>query len=112
MIDCLLRRAEYSKFYNDMDNAIQDFNKVIELCSEFIQEKGNDKIQISALFSLGKIYLDLGKRTEALKNFQQVHLAQSEFLLKILKEKGQNFDNMDENQIKTKLAEPSVFDDE
>ena len=69
MIDCILRRAEYSKFYNDIDNSLSDFKHVIELCQEHIQEKGNDRILISAMFSLGKINLDIGKRDEALKSF-------------------------------------------
>jgi len=69
MIDCILRRAEYSKFYNDIDNSLSDFKQVIELCQEHIQEKGNDRILISAMFSLGKINLDIGKRDEALKSF-------------------------------------------
>jgi len=50
-IDMTLRRAEYCKFYNDLESSKQDFLAVIELCREF--PEGNKRVMGSAFFNLG-----------------------------------------------------------
>ena len=35
LIDCNNRLAEYTKFYQDCANALENYKKVIELCKEF-----------------------------------------------------------------------------
>ena len=34
LIDCILRLADYSKFYQDVPNARENFQKVIDLCKK------------------------------------------------------------------------------
>jgi tetratricopeptide (TPR) repeat protein len=69
-IDCILRRADYAKFYNDIENAKTDYTEAIKLCLEF--PDGNERIMGSAHFSLGKVYLDIGQRQEAQVHFEKV----------------------------------------
>ena len=35
LIDCTLRLADYTKFYQDVPNARENYQKVIDLCTEF-----------------------------------------------------------------------------
>lgn len=48
MIDCILRRGEYARFYNDIETAKQDYLEAIEICKEFIV--GNERTLGSAYF--------------------------------------------------------------
>lgn len=63
LIDCNMRLAEYTKFYQDCANAKENYKKVIDLCKEF--PEGNERIQCSAQFSLGVILLEMNLREEA-----------------------------------------------
>lgn len=67
-IDTLLRRAELLKHIGDLEYAISDFKLVIELCKKFPEK--NESTQISALFSVGKIQMDLQKLDEAQNYFE------------------------------------------
>lgn len=46
LIDCTLRLADYTKFYQDVPNAKENYQKVIDLCKEF--PEGNERIHCSA----------------------------------------------------------------
>jgi hypothetical protein len=35
MIDNIMRRGEYAKFYQDLESASQDFTMVIKICNDF-----------------------------------------------------------------------------
>ena len=87
MIDSVLRRAEYGKFYNDMDASVQDFNQVIELCTAY--PENNQRVKGSAFFNIGQIHLEKSERVEALKNFEEVERILKTCLFEKLKEKGQ-----------------------
>jgi len=69
-IDCILRRGDYAKFYSDLETAKADYQQVIEICAE--HPEGNERIQGSAFFSLGKLHLDTNERAEALEYFKKV----------------------------------------
>ena len=62
-IDCILRRADYSRFYQDLEQAVPDYKEVIDLCMKY--PAGNERTVTSAYFSVGSILLDQGKRDEA-----------------------------------------------
>lgn len=51
LIDNVLRRAEFLKFYNDLQGSQEDFHMVIQLCKEYPQ--GNERVMGSAYFNLG-----------------------------------------------------------
>ena len=108
MIDCFLRKADYAKFYTDIDMAAEDYQNAIKICQKFT--KGNERIMSSAYFSLGSLYLDKSDRVTAKINFDQAIQITQDILVKYLKEKGQSFET-EIVDIK-KLIEPSIFDDE
>lgn len=67
MIDCYLRKADYAKFYTDIEMAKDDYHSVINICERFPHQ--NERIMSSAYFSLGSLHLDKSERPEAKKNF-------------------------------------------
>ena len=69
-IDCVLRRGDYAKFYSDLETAKADYSQVLEICAQ--HPEGNERIQGSAFFSLGKIHLDANERVQALEYFKKV----------------------------------------
>ena len=87
VIDSLLRRAEYAKFYQDVQSAIQDFTEVIKRCQEY--PEGNQRVMGSAFFNLGQIHLELNQRDQALQHFSRVETILKECLFEKLKENGQ-----------------------
>lgn len=107
MIDCYLRKADYAKFYTDIDMAKEDYHNAIKICEKF--PEGNERIMSSAYFSLGSLHLDKSERLEAIKNFDMAITITSDILIKYLKGKGQSFET--ENIETSKLIEPSIFDD-
>lgn len=56
-IDTLFIRADLGKHVSDMEFAKNDYLAVVDLCTEFPEK--NESTLISAIFSLGKIHLDL-----------------------------------------------------
>lgn len=62
-IDIVSRRADYARFYQDVDTATVDYKEAIDLCKQYFI--GNERTTCSAYFSLGNILLDQGKRDEA-----------------------------------------------
>ena len=99
-IDCILRRADYAKFYNDIENAKLDYSEVIKMCHEF--PEGNERIMGSAHFSLGKVFLDIGQRPEAQTHFEKVQQIQKDFLISLLRKKGQNIEVETEKELDLK----------
>jgi tetratricopeptide (TPR) repeat protein len=67
MIDCYLRKADYAKFYTDIEMAKDDYQSVIKICEKF--PENNERIMSSAYFSLGSLHLDKSERAEAKTNF-------------------------------------------
>jgi tetratricopeptide (TPR) repeat protein len=108
MIDCYLRKADYAKFYTDIDMATDDYQNAIKICQKFVE--GNERIMSSAYFSLGSLYLDKSDRITAKLNFDHAIRITQDILMKYLKEKGQCFET-EVVEIK-KLIEPSIFDDQ
>ena len=47
MIDCFMRKADYAKFYTDIDMATDDYQSAIRICQKFTV--GNERIMSSAL---------------------------------------------------------------
>ena len=68
LIDLTLREGEFAKFYQDVNVAKDNYEKVIALCEEF--PENNERIKGSAHFSLGSLLLEMGKRDEARKNLE------------------------------------------
>lgn len=58
---------------------------------------------------MGKLYLDMRQRDEALEHFQRTQEIQKDYIVKQLKQQGQTFA---EEPTMTKLMEPSIFDDD
>lgn len=108
MIDSIIRRAEYAKFYQDLDSSIQDFTMVIKICKEY--PEGNERVLGSAYYNLGKIYLEQNKRDEAMEKFKDVLNVLKGCLFEKLKKNGQT--EIDSNIDLTDLVKPSIFDDE
>lgn len=108
MIDCYLRKADYAKFYTDIEMATDDYQNAIRICQKFTS--GNERIMSSAYFSLGSLHLDKSDRVNAKLNFDHAIKITKDILVKYLKDKGQSFETED---IETnKLIEPSIFDDQ
>lgn len=107
MIDNIIRRAEYAKFYNDLDASTLDFNMVVKICQEF--PEGNKRVLGSAFFNLGKIMLEQDKREDAKAMFEKVQTTLRECLLELLKKNGQT--EIDSNIQVAELIKPSIFDD-
>ena len=78
VIDSLLRRAEYAKFYQDVPAAISDFTEVIKCCKQY--PEGNQRVMGSAFFNLGQIHLEMNQRDQALEHFSQVETVLKECL--------------------------------
>ena len=89
LIDCNMRLAEYTKFYQDCANAQESYKKVIELCKEF--PEGNERMHCSAQFSLGVILLEMNSRDEAHKHLISAQRIQIDYLIKQLINRGEKF---------------------
>ena len=74
-IDTLFSRADLGKHVGDVEFAKNDFSEVISLCKEFPEK--NESTLTSAIFSTGKICLDL-KQTQAARE----HFLTAQGLLK------------------------------
>ena len=66
-IDTLFSRADLGKHVGDVEFAKNDFVEVISLCNEFPEK--NESTMTSAVFSLGKICLDLKQVDAAREHF-------------------------------------------
>jgi len=55
-IDTRLRMAELGKHFGDLESAKNDFLTVTKLCEKYPDK--NEQTLTSAMFALGKIYLD------------------------------------------------------
>lgn len=108
MIDSIIRRAEYAKFYQDLDSSIQDFTMVIKICKDF--PEGNKRVLSSAHYNLGKILLEQNKRDEARAKFNECLTILRECLFDRLKLNGQT--EIDTSINITDLVKPSIFDDD
>ena len=103
-----MRKADYAKFYTDIDMATDDYQSAIRICQKFTV--GNERIMSSAYFSLGSLFLDKSDRVQAKLNFDHAIKITQDILVKYLKEKRQSFET---EEIDTKkLIEPSIFDDD
>lgn len=110
MIDCILRRGEYAKFYNDIETAKQDYLEAIEICKEFIV--GNERTLGSAYFQLGSLFLDCQQREQAQVYLKEAERVQKDYLVRTIKQKGQNFELNANDITSEKLVEPSIYDDD
>ena len=86
IIDCFMRKADYAKFYTDIDMATEDYQNAIKICEKFTS--GNERIMSSAYFSLGSLHLDKADRATAKLNFDHAIKITQNILIKYLKEKG------------------------
>ena len=120
MIDCTLREADFAKFYQDLNIAKDDYQKVIDLCKKYPEK--NQRILGSAYFALGSLQLEMNLREEALFNLTQASNLQKIVLINAFKARGTDEINKlnicDNKEIIyeeipiLKLTEPSIFDDE
>lgn len=108
LIDCIIRRAEYAKFYQDLDSATQDLTMVIKICKDF--PEGNQRVLSSAHFYLGKIYLEQTKRELAMEQYAQCLEILKGCLLEKLRQNGQT--EIDANISVAELVKPSIFDNQ
>lgn len=106
-IDCLNKRADYAKFYGDIEGAKEDYMVTLDIIKEF--PEGNDSIKSSINFSLGKLHLDISKHKEALPFFQEAQTIIKQQVLSKLKEFGQELGS--DTSI-ADLVKPSIFDDD
>ena len=82
-----MRRADYGKFYNDLESAKSDYMIVVQTCMKY--PEGNLRIMGSAYLALGQIYLEMNQRDEAYSNFVEVEKILKESLFKELTKNGQ-----------------------
>ena len=81
-----MRKADYAKFYTDIDMATEDYQNAIKICEKFTS--GNERIMSSAYFSLGSLHLDKADRATAKLNFDHAIKITQNIMIKYLKEKG------------------------
>jgi hypothetical protein len=51
LIDAYIRLGDITLFKEDIEGAIESFNKAVDLCKEF--SNGNERIMASTLFTIG-----------------------------------------------------------
>lgn len=102
-IDALNRRAELSQFIGDLQFAIEDFTKVVDLCKKYPEK--NERLLASALYNIGKSQLILQKNSEANESFKESMKALRANLFKLTKKE-------DKDEEVTELIKPSIFDDD
>lgn len=107
-IDTTLRRADFAKFYQDLDSSMADYSEVINICKQF--PEGNERIMGSAFFALGQIHLESNRREEALTKFLSVESILKQCMFTKLKEAGQS--EIDTAAEVSVLIQPSIFDDD
>ena len=86
MIDCTLREADFAKFYQDLNIAKVDYQKVIDLCKKY--PENNHRIMGSAYFALGSLQLEMNIREEALFNLTQASNIQKKVIIDAFKSRG------------------------
>mmetsp|Transcript_5648 Transcript_5648/g.8930 ORF Transcript_5648/g.8930 Transcript_5648/m.8930 type:complete len:104 (-) Transcript_5648:353-664(-) len=86
-IDATLRTAEYARVYQDYNNTVENYQKVIELCTQY--PENNQRILGSAYLVLGTVNLSENKRDEAKEYFEKSISTVKAVLVKELKSKGE-----------------------
>ena len=108
LIDSYNRRAEILQFKESYEDAIADFEKVIEFTRAF--PSGNERVLGSAYYLIGYINMQQKKNREAKLAYEEAIKVIRDLIIQTYKKVGKEFNSNSEAVTMKELLEPSIFD--